>query len=106
MSIGKRRKKITRPLALSLPDLVLLSLLAERPMHGYEANAELERRQIRDWAAVSRAQIYYSFDKLRERGLLQATHSETASGGPEKQVLRMTQKGKSALAEALAGKDW
>jgi len=24
--------------ALTTPDLVLLSLLAERPMHGYEAN--------------------------------------------------------------------
>jgi len=35
------------------PDLVLLSLLAERPMHGYQANAELERREIRDWANVS-----------------------------------------------------
>src|SRR2546423_548205 len=106
MSIGKKLKKMAASPSLSLADLVLLSLLAERPMHGYEANAELERRQIRDWAAVSRAQIYYSFDKLRERGLLQSTHSETASGGPEKQVLRTTQKGKSALAEALAGKDW
>ena len=35
-----KKKKISE--ALSTPDLVLLSLLAERPMHGYEANAELE----------------------------------------------------------------
>ena len=27
---------------LTTPDLVILSLLAERPMHGYEANATLE----------------------------------------------------------------
>src|SRR5437879_4689966 len=41
---------------LTTPDLVLLSLLAERPMHGYQANAELERREVRDWAGISRAQ--------------------------------------------------
>ena len=35
---------------LTTPDLVLLSLLAERPMHGYEANQELQRRQVEDWA--------------------------------------------------------
>src|SRR5258708_13550795 len=49
---------------LTIPDLVLLSLLAERPMHGYEANLEMERRDIRDWAAISRPQVYYSLEKL------------------------------------------
>ena len=49
---------------LTTPDLVLLSLLAERPMHGYEANALLEFRKVRDWAGVSRPQVYYSLDKL------------------------------------------
>ncbi len=49
---------------LTIPDLVILSLLAERPMHGYEVNATLEDRKIRDWAPVSRPQIYYSLDKL------------------------------------------
>ena len=33
----------------TVPDLVILSLLAERPMHGYELNATLEERQIREW---------------------------------------------------------
>src|SRR5438105_1332390 len=106
MSRGKQGKKNPAIAELSLPDLVLLSLLAERPMHGYEANAKLERRQVRDWAAVSRAQIYYSFDKLRDAGLLQPASSQAASGGPEKQVLRTTPKGRTALAQALAREDW
>ena len=37
-----------KPSSLTTPDLVLLSLLAERPMHGYQANTELERREWRD----------------------------------------------------------
>ena len=51
---------------MTTPDLVILSLLAERPMHGYQVNLELERRLIRDWAAVSRPQIYYSLEKLAD----------------------------------------
>jgi DNA-binding PadR family transcriptional regulator len=57
-------------MAVTTPDLVILSLLAERPMHGYEVNAELERRQARDWVAISRPQIYYSLEKLARQGLL------------------------------------
>ena len=60
---------------LTTPDLVLLSLLAERPMHGYEANAELERRQVRDWAGISRPQVYYSLEKLARLGLVRAAES-------------------------------
>src|SRR5580700_4479347 len=49
---GKRTARTKKKLTLTTPDLVLLSLLAERPMHGYQANAELERREIRDWAGI------------------------------------------------------
>jgi DNA-binding PadR family transcriptional regulator len=75
-------------------------------MHGYEANAELERRQVRDWAGISRAQVYYSFDKLAAAGLLAPAHDSSAPAGPEKQVLRTTAKGRGQLAEALARADW
>ena len=63
--VSVRQKKQS---VLTIPDLVLLSLLAERPMHGYEANLELERRCIRDWAAISRPQVYYSLEKLASGG--------------------------------------
>ena len=56
--------------ALTLPDLVVLCLLAERPMHGYELNQELERREVRDWAGISRPQVYYSLKKLARSGHL------------------------------------
>ena len=63
---------------LTTADLVLLSLLAEKPMHGYQANAELERREIRDWAAISRPQVYYSMEKLARLGLLRPVSREPA----------------------------
>ena len=91
---------------LTTADLVLLSLLAEQPMHGYQANRELERREIRDWAAISRPQVYYSLEKLSRLGLSRKVESTEASGGPEKQRFRATKKGLAALADSLEGQDW
>jgi DNA-binding PadR family transcriptional regulator len=91
---------------LTTPDLVLLSLLAERPMHGYEANAELERRQVRDWAGISRPQVYYSLEKLARLGLIRGAESGEPAAGPERSVYATTAKGRAALADALEREDW
>ena len=91
---------------LTTPDLVLLSLLAERPMHGYQANLELKRREIRDWANVSRPQVYYSQEKLAQRGLIRSLETEEPAGGPERSTFETTEKGREALADALEQVDW
>src|SRR5580658_576568 len=91
---------------LTTPDLVLLSLLAERAMHGYEANLELERRDARDWAAISRPQVYYSLEKLARGGLIRVAEDEEAATGPERRRFATTAKGRAALAGALEREDW
>jgi DNA-binding PadR family transcriptional regulator len=101
-----RQVRAARRLGLTTPDLVLLSLLAERPMHGYQANLELERREIRDWAGISRPQVYYSLDKLARAGLIRATDSMEPAAGPDRSVFETTIKGRRALAEALERKEW
>lgn len=98
-----RRGNETR---LTTPDLVILSLLAERPMHGYEVNATLEDRQIRDWAPVSRPQIYYSLDKLTRMGLIRVSADESPAAGPERRVFETTAAGRDRLADALESKHW
>lgn len=91
---------------LTTPDLVILSLLAERPMHGYEVNSTLEDRQIRHWAPVSRPQIYYSLDKLTKLRLIRTSSDETPSAGPERRVFETTPLGRDRLADALESKRW
>ncbi len=91
---------------LTVPDLVLLSLLAEQPMHGYQANLELERRQVQDWAALSRPQIYYSLEKLEKLGLIQVTGDQAPALGPERRIFTTTAKGQEELATALEREDW
>jgi DNA-binding PadR family transcriptional regulator len=100
--IANAKKK----LQLTTPDLVLLSLLAERPMHGYQANAELERREIRDWAGISRPQVYYSLEKLARAGMIRSLETGEQAAGPERSSFETTAKGRAALAEALEREEW
>jgi DNA-binding PadR family transcriptional regulator len=100
------RKREAKKTGLTVPDLVLLSLLAEQPMHGYQANAELERRQVQDWAGVSRPQVYYSLEKLARLGLIAETGDHEPALGPERRIFRTTPKGRAALAAALEREDW
>ena len=99
----KRTKKEAR---LTTADLVLLSLLTERPMHGYQANAELVRREVQDWAGISRPQVYYSLEKLARLGMLRAAADRGEAEGPERQVYAVTARGTEALADALEREDW
>jgi DNA-binding PadR family transcriptional regulator len=91
---------------LTVPDLVLLSLLAEQPMHGYQANLELERRQVQDWAGVSRPQVYYSLEKLARLGFIRESGDQEPAMGPERSVFATTVKGRTALVSALERPDW
>jgi DNA-binding PadR family transcriptional regulator len=91
---------------LTTPDLVLLSLLAERPMHGYQANLELERRHVRDWAGISRPQVYYSLEKLARLGLIRNANSAEVVAGPERNVFATNAAGRAALADALKREEW
>ena len=91
---------------LTTADLVLLSLLAERPMHGYQANAELVRREVQDWAGISRPQVYYSLEKLARLGMLRVAADEKEAEGPERQVYAATARGTEALRNALEREEW
>ena len=75
-------------------------------MHGYQANAELERRDIRDWAGISRPQVYYSLEKLAQAGLIRSLETNEPAAGPEKNSFQTTAKGRAALADALQRQEW
>jgi DNA-binding PadR family transcriptional regulator len=96
----------TVPTRLTTPDLVILSLFTEKDQHGYELNAELERREVRDWAGVSRPQVYYSLRKLSEQGMIRAVADASVSVGPERQVYQITDQGRQAFTEALGHEEW
>jgi DNA-binding PadR family transcriptional regulator len=80
--------------------LLLLSLLAERPMHGYELNQQIEERAVRQWAAVGFSSIYQTLERLAAQGLLQT--EERPSGGqgaPYRTVYSLTRAGREWLEQ-------
>ena len=91
---------------LTTPDLVLLSLLAERPMHGYDANLQLERRNVREWAGVSKPQVYYSLEKLARLQMIRPVEGRDPALGPDRRVFSTTARGRAALADSLERGDW
>lgn len=51
-------------------ELVLLGLVAERPRHGYELEAVIAERNVREWTVLGFSSIYYVLNKLESRGLV------------------------------------
>lgn len=99
---GRRAGKLG---ALTTADLVVLSLLAERPMHGYDLLSEYGRQEVVDWASVSKAQLYYALGKLAERGLIEG-RSDNSGAARERTVYGPTSVGLEALGDALGDQAW
>ena len=97
---------MARPSGVTLADLVVLSMLSERPMHGYELWAELERRQVEKWASISRAQVYYSLRKLADARHVSPARDDDSSLGPERRIYRPSDSGRRLLADSLAQARW
>jgi DNA-binding PadR family transcriptional regulator len=97
---------MARPSGVTLADLVVLSMLAERPMHGYELWAELERRQVDKWASISRAQVYYSLRKLVTARHIAPVRDDDSSLGPERRIYKPSDSGRRLLADSLAQARW
>jgi len=97
---------MARPSGMTLADLVVLSMLSERSMHGYELWAELERRQVEKWASISRAQVYYSLRKLADSRHIVSARDSDSSLGPERRVYKPSESGRRLLADSLAQARW
>ncbi|HEX3868600.1 MAG TPA: helix-turn-helix transcriptional regulator [Gemmatimonadaceae bacterium] len=91
---------------LTVADSVVLSMLAEQPMHGYELWAELVRREVQEWASISKPQAYYSLNKLAVAGYIEPATDDDPAFGPDRRVFRPTPDGRRGLADTLARADW
>ena len=77
-------------------DLVLLSLLAEQPRHGYDLDRVIEQRGYRQWTSLAFSSVYYLLKRLSERGLLEP---DQGSQG-RRTVFRVTEAGRRELRQA------
>jgi len=79
-------------------ELAILSLIAERPRHGYEIEETIEARGMRGWTDIGFSSIYYMLKKLTEAGLL-VQEARESERGPARKVYTITEAGIAALRE-------
>jgi DNA-binding PadR family transcriptional regulator len=105
--IPKRRGKTARSAGpLTIADLIVLSLLAERAMHGYELLGEYERQEVVDWASVSKAQVYYAIKKLAGLRLIKPVAGQPGGSDHDRTVYAPTAAGLTQLTASLESEDW
>lgn len=81
-------------------DIVVLSLIAEQPRHGYDLDRVIERRGYRQWTSLAFSSVYYLLKRLSERGLLEP--DEGSQG--RRTVFRVTDAGRHELRNAASAR--
>lgn len=88
-------------------ELAVISLIAERPRHGYDIEKVIEARGMREWTEIGFSSIYYLLKKLEKDGLIQSQLEQSEGKGPARKVYSITQQGRQAQLEgtiaALSG---
>jgi DNA-binding PadR family transcriptional regulator len=81
-------------------DLLLLGLLLDRPMHGYELYQQIQAEGIDSWFNVSMAGVYYSLGKLRDQSLVVESR-QRGGRSARKSIYRLTEEGRALFFAAM-----
>lgn len=82
---------------MSKNELVVLGLLSQRPMHGYQLHHEIEKAGMELWAEVNLSSIYNTLNRLEQSKMVRSK-KERPSRMPERSVYHITKSGKEKLA--------
>ncbi len=80
--------------------LVLLGLLQERPLYGYEIKQIIEEH-MGDWTSIAFGSIYFALDKLAEEGFVEKVATEQKGNRPSRSVYQVTADGKTEFLRLL-----
>ncbi len=81
-------------------ELAILSLIAEKPCHGYQIERIIEARGMRDWTEVGFSSIYYLLKKLEQAGMIESRLEQSEGQGPARKVYQITEIGREAHVSA------
>ena len=87
-------------MVISRVEVVVLGLVAEEPLYGYQLLERFAERGMEHWADVGRASVYQALHRL-ERGRFVAGRSIGRDDGPARRVYRITPSGRRRLLEGL-----
>jgi len=80
--------------------LVILGLLRERPLYGYEIKSIIEDH-MGDWTNIAFGSIYFALGKLADEGYIEKAATEKEGGRPSRSVYRITDEGQGEFERLL-----
>ena len=80
-------------------EFTILSLIVEKPCHGWEIEQIIEKRGMREWTALGFSSIYYLLQKLEKKDLIISRTKLTPGRGPARKIYHATAAGKETCRE-------
>ena len=80
---------------------ILLGLLQQGELYGYQISKMLLQPQFSDWAEVPTASLYHELSRLATEGLIETVSAEQAGGRPTRTIYRITSTGLTELKRQL-----
>lgn len=80
--------------------LVILGLLRERPLYGYEIKQIIEEH-MSDWTSIAFGSIYFALDKLAEEKFVEKVEVEQKGKRPSRSVYQITDAGREEFLRLL-----
>lgn len=80
--------------------LVILGLLRQRSLYGYELKHIIEDH-MGDWTSIAFGSIYFALDKLAEEGFIEKIGIEQEGKRPSRSVYEITQAGRDEFLRLL-----
>ena len=80
--------------------LVLLGLLRDQPMHGYEIKQTIEDR-MGDWTSIAFGSIYHALAKLTDEGMIEKAGVEQEGNRPSRTIYQITESGQAEFTRLL-----
>jgi len=80
--------------------LVILALLRDQPLHGYEIKQIIEEH-MGDWTNIAFGSIYFALGKLAEEGMIEKIATEKEGNRPSRSVYQITTAGQDEFLKEM-----
>jgi DNA-binding PadR family transcriptional regulator len=82
-------------------ELIVLGLLAEQPLYGYDLLDRFRARSMGFWVEIGKASVYQVLRRLERDGAISG-RSQEGSAGPDRRVYRIAKLGRDRLRSGLS----
>ena len=82
-------------------EIVVLGLLTEKPMHGYDLLERYRARSMGSWVEVAKASVYQALKRLERDGAIKG-RALGGTRGPDRRVFTITEAGRRRLRQGMA----